>query len=164
MIHVYAVGDFATEFQETVLFPVGSANGYRQDKVQVKHVRVKVERERACRKLPDSAHDFRAEQRHILFNAIPRERHADFHCEVDIRIHQQLFDYDGDSSAVLHLLRRYSAKGGRTRKAARGFLSRGDTHDVFKQFPAVLPGEHRGNPRDEVNQPYQKTNRVKYSG
>ena len=36
MIHVYAVGDFATEFQETVLFPVGSANGYRQDKVQVK--------------------------------------------------------------------------------------------------------------------------------
>lgn len=34
------------------------------------------------------------------------------------RIHQQLFDYDGDSSAVLHLLRRYSAKGGRTRKAA----------------------------------------------
>ena len=33
-------------------------------------------------------------------------------------IHQQLFDYDGDSSTVLHLLRRYSAKGGRTRKAA----------------------------------------------
>lgn len=55
-------------------------------------------------------------QRNIA--AIPRERHADFHCEVDIRIHQQLFDYDGDSSAVLHMLRRYSAKGGRTRKAA----------------------------------------------
>lgn len=36
MIHVYAVGDFATEFQETVLFPVGSTNGYCQDKVQIK--------------------------------------------------------------------------------------------------------------------------------
>lgn len=47
-------------------------------------------------------------QRNIV--AIPRERHADFHCEVDIRIHQQLFDYDGDSSAVLHMLRRLFCK------------------------------------------------------
>ena len=44
-----------------------------------KHVRVKVERERACRKLPDSAHDFRAEQRHILFNVKTDKRFQQLH-------------------------------------------------------------------------------------
>lgn len=36
VIHVYAIGDFATEFQKTVFFHIGMANAYQQDNIEIK--------------------------------------------------------------------------------------------------------------------------------